>query len=246
MKGKRKMTNYFENCNTQEELKATYKKLVLKFHPDIYGEKGNDILKEIHNQLEKAVKRLDKNFYSEYCDNDKEETAAQRARKKEIAQELVKTCGGLAYQYLFAYYWQNGLRPYNHRNPITKHNFSGWNIWQLELKMLLSGYTKPEWSTFAQFKADKTPLKKGEHGTYITLAIISKSKKDDEKEEEKITVYYKGYTVFNIEQTHAAGANKTKAIETIKAIIKKEEPAKKEKQPEVIQQNLWSDFAVVA
>ena len=55
-KGKNIMTNYFENCKNNEELKATYKELVKKYHPDIYGEKGNDILKEIHNQLEKALK----------------------------------------------------------------------------------------------------------------------------------------------------------------------------------------------
>lgn len=50
-------TNYFEKCRTEQELKATYKQLVKKFHPDVYGEKGNEILKEIHNQLEKAVKK---------------------------------------------------------------------------------------------------------------------------------------------------------------------------------------------
>lgn len=36
--------NYFNNCKTSEELKATYKALVKKYHPDVYGEKGNDIL----------------------------------------------------------------------------------------------------------------------------------------------------------------------------------------------------------
>ena len=40
------MTNYFENCKTNEELKATYKQLAKKYHPDVYGEKGNDIFKK--------------------------------------------------------------------------------------------------------------------------------------------------------------------------------------------------------
>ena len=56
------MTNYFQNCKSSEDLKATYKQLVKKYHPDIYGVKGNEILKEIHNQLEKAVKNIDVNY----------------------------------------------------------------------------------------------------------------------------------------------------------------------------------------
>ena len=29
------MTNYFENVKTSEELKAAYKELVKKYHPDV-------------------------------------------------------------------------------------------------------------------------------------------------------------------------------------------------------------------
>ncbi len=146
------MTNYFEHCKTSEELKATYKELVKKFHPDIYGEKGNDILKEIHNQLEKATRNIDKAYYKEFDNTDREESEETRAKKEKIAKEVFKKHAGLAYQYLFVAYWQNRLIPSNHRNPLTQHNFSGWNIWQLELKMLLEGYTSCLWSTFNQFR----------------------------------------------------------------------------------------------
>lgn len=215
------MTNYFQNCKTQEELKATYKELVKKFHPDIYGEKGNDILKEIHNQLEKALKNVDKkaynSIYNETATNDSDEI---RARKEELAKTLFAQHGGMAYQWLFVAYWQQGLRPSNHKNPLTKHNFSGWNVWQLELKMLLQGYKSSNWSTFAQYRDNKNNIRKGEHGTYITLAIVSKKKSENEDEEEKTSVYYKGYSVFNEEQTKAGATAEetTKAIPTVKAI----------------------------
>ena len=84
------MTNYFENCKTSVELKNTYKELVKKFHPDIYGEKGNEILKEIHNQLEKATRKIDKGFFSfknDYLDYDKEESEEIKAKRNKAKND---------------------------------------------------------------------------------------------------------------------------------------------------------------
>ena len=238
------MTNYFETCKTTEELKATYKDLVKKYHPDIFGEKGNEILKDVHNQLEKALKNIDKKTYeSLYNNTDTEESEEIRARKEEIAKELLKNHGGLAYQYLFAEYWMNNLRPSNHRNPLTQHNFSGWNVWQLELKMLLQGYKSAKWSTFNQYKDAKNNIKKGEHGAYITLAIVPKSKEENEEEKKQTRIFYKGYTVFNEEQTqNGATKEEIKAIAEIKQIeFKKEETTDEQKTL-----NLWDTCEVVA
>ena len=85
------MTNYFSNCKNEDALKATYKQLVKKFHPDVYGEKGNDILKEIHNQLEKAVKNINTAYkMSDYIDVDINETPEELERKKELLKEAKK------------------------------------------------------------------------------------------------------------------------------------------------------------
>ena len=228
------MANYFEHCRTSEELKAAYKELVKKYHPDIYGEKGNDILKDVHNQLEKALKRVDKKSYEElYNACECEESEDIRQQKRDIAQTLYKKHGAFAYQYLCFTYWLNKLRPSNHRNPLTKHNFSGWNVWQLELQMLLKEYNSCEWSTFPQYKADKNPIRKGERGAYITLAIVAK-KEDEDGEEITSKVYYKGYTVFNKEQTQN-GVQQAQIAEVIAIETKKAE-----------QQNLWDTVAVVA
>lgn len=214
------MTNYFENCKNENELKATYKNLVKKYHPDIYGEKGNDILKEIHNQLEKAVKKINSNYnISDYVDVDIKETEEQLARKKELLKEAKKH--GFPEGALFALYWENGLRPANHRNPLTKHNFSGWNVWTLEIKRLENGYNSCLWSTFAQYKTAKNSVKKGEKSTYITLAIFSKPKEDEEETEQKTKVYYKGYSVFNSEQTKETEENNIVSISEVKQIEQK-------------------------
>lgn len=213
------MTNYFENCKNAEELKITYKALVRKYHPDIYGERGNDILKDIHNQLEKAVKQLDKGYKSNsnYNEQDLEEAQEIINLKKELLKEALKHT--FPEGALFALYWQHNLRPANHRNPLTKHLFSGWNTWTLEIEKLKNNYQSCEWSTFAQYKKAKNSVKKGEHGTYITLAIMTKIKKEDDEveETEKTRIYYKGYSVFNKEQVRIQ-ENNVKAIETVKAI----------------------------
>ena len=47
---------YFQNCSTLEELKAEYKKLVKKYHPDRGGD--NETMKQINNEYEKAFEIL--------------------------------------------------------------------------------------------------------------------------------------------------------------------------------------------
>lgn len=230
-------TNYFEKCKTEQELKATYKQLVKKFHPDVYGEKGNEILKEIHNQLEKAVKNVNVNYkaYSNFVDVDLNETEEQKELKKELAKEALKYT--FAEGALFAFYWENNLRPRNHRNPLTKHNFSGWNIWTLELKSVLNEYNSCCWSTFAQYKSTKCSVRKGEKSTYITLAVISKPKDDEEENEnKKERIFYKGYSVFNSEQVN----DSAKAPESVKMLeTKKQLTSSKDFEQKTL--NLWQE-----
>ena len=86
--------------------------------------------------------------------------------------------------------------PENHNNPLTKIEFSGYNLYQLEIEYVKNGYTSSEWSTFAQYKSNKKSIKKGSKGTHLTLAVH----KTDEEGQEHLQ-FFKGYTVFNKEQT---------------------------------------------
>lgn len=216
------MTNYFTNCKSEDELKATYKQLVKKYHPDVYGDKGNEILKEIHNQLEKAVKNLNSDYktMSDYIDADIKETPETKELKKQLLEEAQKYI--FVEGALFGLYWENGLRVNNHRNPLTKHNFSGWNIWTLEIAYIKSGFNSCYWSTFTQYKTAKKSVMKGQKGTYITLAVYPKKKQEDEENENETAntpkVYYKGYTVFNSEQVHEIGTDNGPALTDTKCI----------------------------
>ncbi len=230
------MTNYFENCKTSEEIKATYKELVKKYHPDIFGEKGNEILKDIHSQLEKAIKNVDKNFFNATNTIDADEI---RIKKEELLKEALK------YSFpegaLLGLYWENNIRPCNHKNPITKHNFSGWNVWSLEISMLQNGFKSSDWSTFAQYKESKNFVDKGQKGTHLTLAVFGKEK--DENGEEKETFrFFRGYTVFNYEQSKEFAAQEFKKQAT------EEQAVKLLTQANVItqQMGLWENYEVVA
>ena len=238
-----KSKNYFAKAKTKDELKSIYKELVKKYHPDVFGDKGNEILKEVHAQLEKAVKTIDKGYFTvnDFIDEDTEETPETRAKKEQICKEYSEKYGAFACYYLFAAYWENNLKPANHRNPLTKHNFTGWNVWQLELQMYLKGYKSAYWSTFAQYKEKENFVRKGEKGTGITLAIYSKKKQEEiepETDEQEIRpqIYYRGYTVFNHEQTYAtAEKSNVKAIAQIKQIVQTI------KKPEQKTLNLWQE-----
>lgn len=52
------MKKYFEDCQTIEEVKATYKKLVFQYHPDVTKTDTTEIMATINNQYEEVAKRL--------------------------------------------------------------------------------------------------------------------------------------------------------------------------------------------
>ena len=182
---------YFEKCTNKEEIKKEYKKLVKKYHPDVFGPKGNEILKEINAEFEEVLKK--QNEYDGLFD-DEVESDADRNKKLKIVKYLFEKYGVDGWQGLIFYYWQAGLRFYKHRNPLTNHAFSGNNIFICEFNMLLKDWNSCNWSTFAQYKKDKQIIAKGEHGTVLTLAMVGKNKKDDEEE---TYIYYRSYVVFN-------------------------------------------------
>jgi len=189
------MTNYFENVATIAELKAVHRKLVKKYHPDVYGEKGNDILKEIHRQLERAIQNLDKEYFKA---TDLEEDEKTTNKKKKFAQQAIYSKNPEFA--LFSAYFLNNLKPQAHRNPLTNKMFHGRNVWTLELNYLINNYTSCEWSTPLQYKNADNCINKGEKCTLLTLAVHEKIKDENGKEKEKFK-YFKGYYVANFEQT---------------------------------------------
>lgn len=48
-------SSYFSNCNTKEELKSEFRKLMMANHPDIVGEESTEKCKEIINEYNKIL-----------------------------------------------------------------------------------------------------------------------------------------------------------------------------------------------
>lgn len=146
--------------------------------------------------------------------------------KKQLAVQAAETED--APETLAGLYAEKQLKPAKHKNPLTNKYFHGLNVWQLELVMLLNDYTSCNWSTFAQYKKENKSVAKGEHGTYLTLAVYNTQKNEETGEDEEILQFFKGYTVFNAEQIKAAEAK----TETKKAAVK---PIKKDNTNKIVE-----------
>ena len=127
--------------------------------------------------------------------------------KLELVMQAIKTTE--PEETLSMLYLQNGLNPAKHINPITKKQFHGKNIWVLEIEMVLKGYTSCEWSTFAQYRNNKSKVNKDEKGTGLTLAVYNTVKNEKTGEKEEKLQFFKSYTVFNKEQTSELSEKKT-------------------------------------
>lgn len=148
--------------------------------------------------------------------------------KKQLVAQAIKTQN--PEETLDMLYLQNNIKPEKHINPLTKKVFHGKNVMTLEINYIVNGYTSCEWSTFAQYNANKTSVKKGQKGTYLTLAVFNKEK-DEKGEEKEVLQFFKGYTVFNKEQT---GEN----VKEVK---------KETKKPEINKQlNVWLNKGIEA
>lgn len=237
------MTNYFENITTMTELKKTFRTLVKKYHPDVYGSKGNEILKEIKNQLEKAIKTIDKDYFKAKDIKDDEKT---KAKKKRFAQEALKSKDPEFA--LFTSYFLNQLKPQAHRNPLTNRMFHGRNVWTLELNYVLQDYSSCEWSTPMQYKKAENLINKGERSTYLTLAVYA-NEKDENGKEKEVFKYFKGYIVFNYEQTKKFLESKSDAKNEVLQISESIED-KEDIIEEIIEEqktlDLWDEYEIVA
>lgn len=82
------MTTYFKNCKTLEQLKAEYKKLALKNHPDCGGDE--EVMKAINKEYDQVFPKL-KNIHTnkdgEHYEKENTETVEEF---KDIITQLMK------------------------------------------------------------------------------------------------------------------------------------------------------------
>lgn len=159
--------------------------------------------------------------------------------KKELAEIAIR--GQEPEAALELFYMERGFMPAKHVNPLTKREYTNGNVWSLELSMLLNDFNSDNWLTFNQAIEMGFCVKKGSKGTHFTIACINKKK--DKNEEEKESVYFKGGTVFNLNQLEEL-SEEEKAEKLNQLAEKKEKWANKSNKKPV--KKFDKKYAVVA
>lgn len=124
---------------------------------------------------------------------------AEKELKVKLAQEAIKTV--TPEDSLMVLYSANKLLPEPHINIVTNREYTNTNVWSLELSMLLNGFTDNKWATFNQFKTNNKIIKKGSKATKICVAVYNKKKDEKTQEEKEVLNFFKGGSVFNVQQT---------------------------------------------
>lgn len=81
--------DYFKGIKTLKELKATYKDLCKKYHPDINVYMNDSFIKEINFQYEKMLSQVTK--YNNYTKENEEMSLNDIEVEKEIKDIILKT-----------------------------------------------------------------------------------------------------------------------------------------------------------
>ena len=112
---------FYQNCSTLEELKAEYKRLAKKYHPDMGG--SDDIMAQVNAQYDDLAAKLPKtNAQGEtYQPQQRENSAAFRA-----AVLAVITRAGLVLELCGCWLWCTG-DTYTHKDALKAagYRFSG-------------------------------------------------------------------------------------------------------------------------
>jgi hypothetical protein len=82
--------NYFEKCQSVEEARKLYRKLLMQYHPDHAGEEGEAITKEIISQFNAFLNGfMSHSFNSYYEDKDWKPSAEAVTPFQEILQKII-------------------------------------------------------------------------------------------------------------------------------------------------------------
>ena len=117
------MFKYFNNCKSIEDVKATYKSLAKKYHPDIAGAEFTATMQEINSEFEKAFEKF-KNIHESAEGNTYEteqQTTETPAEFMEIINSLIN-CEGLNIELVGRWIWLSG-NSYPYKDIIKSLGF---------------------------------------------------------------------------------------------------------------------------
>lgn len=90
-------------------------------------------------------------------------------------------------------------------NAASRKPYRGINVIALWVSAHAAGYQSPQWATFAQWRQLGTPVRKGEKATTVVFWKECGGGDEDETEDrtQRARFVARGYSVFNVAQTHA-------------------------------------------
>jgi curved DNA-binding protein CbpA len=117
------MFKYFNNCKSIEDVKATYKSLAKKYHPDIAGAEFTATMQEINSEFEKAFDKYKNIHTAENGDNytTEQQTTETPAEFMEIINKLIN-CEGLNIELVGRWIWLSG-NSYPYKDIIKSLDF---------------------------------------------------------------------------------------------------------------------------
>lgn len=121
------MNRYFDHLNTLAELHAEYKRLALRYHPDMGGD--DKTMAEINGQYDDAVKRIKA---APVADDDRAAQADRRAAASEMPAEFraailaALRCQGITLELVGRWLWVTGdTYPHKDKLKAAGYHFAG-------------------------------------------------------------------------------------------------------------------------
>jgi curved DNA-binding protein CbpA len=112
--------NYFEQCQSVEEAKKHYRKLIMQYHPDHAGEEGEAVTKEIINQFNNFLNGFMSNSFNTYY-SDKDWKPAPGAETP--FQEILKKIINFDCEIEIIGYWLYCFKSYEVREQLRELGF---------------------------------------------------------------------------------------------------------------------------
>lgn len=128
------MLKWFKDCKNIENVKATYRKLCFRYHPDIAGDGAESTMKEINSEYEKAFERF-KNIHESTAndsgnnDSNSEKRYYNADETPEMFKDIINGlihCDGVNIDLVGSWVWLTG-NTFAHKDTIKGLGFKWAN-----------------------------------------------------------------------------------------------------------------------
>ena len=128
------MMKWFKGCQTIEDVKKTYRKLAMQYHPDLTGGKTEEEMKEINAEYGIAFERFKNVHAANNSDNsssttDSDTSSYNAAETPEMFRDIINGlihCDGVQIDIVGSWVWLTG-NTFEHKDTIKALGFKWAN-----------------------------------------------------------------------------------------------------------------------